>query len=312
MVKFFLAVVAKADSTYSMQGLTVGREKAIKKMVLYWSPSAEGRWPGIFYVGTSQGQLALAFGITLEDLDKIGKHQLWARQHQEIQGIIQKSLELRQQLAHLGQGTPDDFRQLVTCKIAAVNPIQSMDIIQTVKGQHGSPEVRFHCLYMYYYQNVSKSKLSVLFGKVPSTISGWITQYEEGGGAARQARTNMYLRLGPERRKWVVSQFHKKPVMHLSKAKSKYALRYPGSTISAASISIILKEAGLSWKVLERRAIQICNSDVIRFSNELMSFPWLLQSLLFLDEASFDNRDMLASKGWGKKGESLVYVGEFV
>ncbi|TPX68662.1 hypothetical protein CcCBS67573_g07104 [Chytriomyces confervae] len=197
-------------------------------------------------------------------------------------------------------------------EIAAANPIQSMDIIQTVKGQHGTPEVRFHCLYMYYYQNVSKAKLSVLFGKAPSTISGWITQYEEGGGAARQARTNMNLRHGPERREWVVSQFHKKPVMHLSEAKSNYVLRYPGSTISAASISIILKEAGLSWKVLERRAIQICNADVIRFSTELMSFPWLLQSLLFLDEVSFDNWDMLASKGWGKKGESLVYVGEFV
>ncbi|KAJ3245629.1 hypothetical protein HDU77_009294, partial [Chytriomyces hyalinus] len=78
--------------------------------------------------------------------------------------------------------------------------------------------------------------------KAPSTISGWITQYEEGGGAAWQARTKMYLCHGPERREWVVSQFHKKPVMHLSEAKSKYALCYPGSTISAASISIILKE----------------------------------------------------------------------
>ncbi|TPX50710.1 hypothetical protein CcCBS67573_g10073, partial [Chytriomyces confervae] len=187
-----------------------------------------------------------------------------------------------------------------------------MDIIQTVKGQHGSPEVRFHCLYMYYYQNVLKSKLLVLFGKAPSTISGWITQYEEGGGAAQQARTNIYLCHGPERCEWVVSQFHKKPVMHLSEAKLKYVLCYPGSTISAASISIILKEAGLSWKVLERHAIQICNSDVIPFSTELMSFPWLLQLLLFLDEVSFDNQDMLASKGWEKKGESLVYIGEFV
>ncbi|KAI8838058.1 hypothetical protein BJ741DRAFT_663846 [Chytriomyces cf. hyalinus JEL632] len=137
-------------------------------------------------------------------------------------------------------------------KVQWEDRIESMDILQTVKGQHATEEVRFHCLYMYYYQNVSKVKLSVLFGKAPSTISDWILQYEEGRGAVRKARVTAYVRHGPERRAWVVGQFQKRPVMHLSEAKSKYALRYPGSTISAASISIIVKEAGLSWKVLER------------------------------------------------------------
>ena len=39
------------------------------------------------------------------------------------------------------------------------------------------------------------------------------------------------------------------------------------------------------------RAIQICQEDIIRFSKELLSFPWLLQNLVFLDKVGFDNRD---------------------
>lgn len=74
---------------------------------------------------------------------------------------------------------------------------------------------------------------------------------------------------------------------------------------------IILHDAGLTWKVLERRALQINQDDILRFCKELMSFPWLIQNLVFLDEVSFDNRDMLRKKGFGFKGQKLFYRGEF-
>jgi hypothetical protein len=50
---------------------------------------------------------------------------------------------------------------------------------------------------------------------------------------------------------------------------------------------MILTEANLTWKVLERRAIQINEKDLLRFANELLSVPWIIQNLVFLDEVSF-------------------------
>ncbi|TPX67036.1 hypothetical protein CcCBS67573_g07622 [Chytriomyces confervae] len=150
-----------------------------------------------------------------------------------------------------------------------------------------------------------------MFGKVGSTITHWIQQYEEGGGTDRAQRETVYKKHGPERRQWLVDLYRKRPVLLLKEAKDLYALQFPGSTVSTSTISYILKEAGLTWKVLERRAIQISQADIVRFTEELMDLPWILENLVFLDEVSFDNRDMLATRGYGMRGEKLIYRGEF-
>lgn len=82
--------------------------------------------------------------------------------------------------------------------------------------------------------------------------------------------------------------------------------------ISTSSISTILSEAGLTWKVLERRAIQIQIEDVLRFCNELSSFSWFLENLVFLVEVGFDNKSMLRKKGYETKGQKLNYRSEFI
>ncbi len=73
----------------------------------------------------------------------------------------------------------------------------------------------------------------------------------------------------------------------------------------------IVRCAGLTWKVLERRAIQINMKEVLRFCNELRLYYWSLDSLVFLDEVGFDNRDMLRKRGFAIKGNRLVHRGEF-
>lgn len=78
------------------------------------------------------------------------------------------------------------------------------------------------------------------------------------------------------------------------------------------SISTILHEACLSYKVLERRAVQIQLTEIHRFCAELRSFPWLLENLVFLDEVSFDNKDILRKRGYAVKGQRLIYRGEYV
>lgn len=67
----------------------------------------------------------------------------------------------------------------------------------------------------------------------------------------------------------------------------------------------------MTWKVLERRAIQIQIDDVVRYACELMSIPWIIQMLVFLDEVSFDNNDMIRKHGFGIKGQRVLFRGEF-
>ncbi|KAJ3265000.1 Serine kinase [Chytriomyces hyalinus] len=185
-----------------------------------------------------------------------------------------------------------------------------MDILPTARHQQGSPEVRYHCLYMYYYQGfTNRAKLACMFEKVGSTITHWIQQYEEGGGTDWAQRETVYKKHGLERRQWLVNLYCKRLVLLLKEAKDLYALQFPGSTVSTSMILCILKEAGLTWKVLERRAIQISQADIVQFTEELMALPWILENLVFLDEVLFDNQDMLT--GYGMREEKLIYCSEF-
>ena len=123
-------------------------------------------------------------------------------------------------------------------------------------------------------------------------------------------------------REWLVRLYQRFPILYLDEAKEQFE-NFHGISISRSSISLVLRNANMSWKVLERRAIQLNVASVVRFARELTEFPWILDNLVFLDEVSFDNRDMLRKRGWydlgelisycnrGVKGKSVIYRGEF-
>ena len=97
----------------------------------------------------------------------------------------------------------------------------------------------------------------------------------------------------------------KEPTTYIHEAKEIFrALN--SMYISRSSIWVILKEAGMTYKVLERRAINICMADINRFALELLEFDWNASRLVFIDEAGFDNRDGLRTRGFGIKGKALV------
>ncbi|MCG3771450.1 MAG: hypothetical protein JW384_02636 [Nitrosomonadaceae bacterium] len=104
-------VCAKADSIHSLQGLTVGPEKGIKRLLIHWSSKAEGLWPGIFYVGTSRaqdsGDVAVAFDVTSELLSCIGKSKGWQELHDEVCRLELKAREFRELMKgrHVAEGT---------------------------------------------------------------------------------------------------------------------------------------------------------------------------------------------------------------
>ncbi|KAI3655583.1 hypothetical protein MP638_006148 [Amoeboaphelidium occidentale] len=164
---------------------------------------------------------------------------------------------------------------------------------------------------MYYFCSMSFIKLSAQFHKSPTTISEWVSNYEAGKGFTRKETDDVNAKFSTEMKEWVVSLYRRNPTLYLKEAKTEFIKIY-GISISKSSISLILKEAGMSWKCLERRAIQVCYADVARFTRELYSIAWMHCNLVFLDDVSFDNRCMLRRKGFGLKGSRLYYRGEYV
>ncbi|XP_062557203.1 uncharacterized protein LOC134222390 [Armigeres subalbatus] len=185
------------------------------------------------------------------------------------------------------------------------------DIREKVLNHHASRNTVYHCLYGYYYLGYSKARLAKIYAKHPSTITSWINSYERNECFDRKERAKVYLRFGTEERTWIVNTYRENPVLFLDEAKFKFTQRFQKS-ISTASISRILLSEGYTWKVLERRAVQLRQTEIYRFFIELNEFHWDIHNLLFLDEVSCDNRSMLRTKGYAPVGEKLVYRGEFV
>lgn len=183
-------------------------------------------------------------------------------------------------------------------------------ILQHVRHERASINTKYHCLYGHYFLGLSRVQLAKIYGKSRATISAWITQYQREGLLSTTKRATVFRKFGKDKRDWLVRLYQKRPVLYLSEARTLFANQF-GVSISASSICCILHAYGLSWKALERRAIQIRRSEVLRFTQELSSFMWDFSQLLFLDEVAFANLAMLRKRGYGVVGKSLIYRGEF-
>lgn len=101
-----------------------------------------------------------------------------------------------------------------------------------------------------------------------------------------------------------------KPTLYLDEARHKFQLHF-NETISASYICQILHKNNMSWKTLEKRAIQIRDSEIIKFFEQLNAIDWDYSNLVFLDKVAMDNQGLLRTKGYGIVGKKLYYRGEF-
>lgn len=183
-------------------------------------------------------------------------------------------------------------------------------IIHSVRHQQANPGTVYHALYGHFFLGVTKKNLSVIYGKSLSTIYSWIQKFESDGIYRRKKRVQVFKKFQAEMRFWLVDLYRKHPLLFLDEAKERFQSHF-NITISISSVCTILHEAGLTWKTVERRAIQIRMDEIVRFTQELLAIPWDIFNLVFLDEVSFDNRGMLRRKGYGVVGKKLIYRGEF-
>lgn len=190
-------------------------------------------------------------------------------------------------------------------------PKLSNNIISNVQLRRASVNTKYHCLYGYYFLGLSRARLSVIYRKSKTTISSWIHEYEENGLLTEAQRTRVFRKFNAEHRNWIVKLYLSNPVLFLDECCELF-LQHFNTTISAGSVCRILHAEGLTWKALERRAIQVREDQIFHFFSELSSIEWDLYHLVFLDEVSLDSRDMLRNRGYGVKGKKIIFRGEFV
>lgn len=183
-------------------------------------------------------------------------------------------------------------------------------ILENVRHRQATKNTKYYCLYNYYVLGIKRSHLAIIYCKSKTTISSWIAEYERSGAFGTGSRQATFPKFDHMKRKWITDLYEKLPTLYLDEAKQRFTSHF-GVPISVSSICKILHAHGLSWKVLERRAIQIRESEVVKYSRELCCFQWDHPQLVFLDEVSFDNRDMWRTRGYGLIGQKVVYKGEF-
>ncbi|KAG6614931.1 Serine/threonine-protein Kinase rio2 [Phytophthora cinnamomi] len=104
--------------------------------------------------------------------------------------------------------------------------------------------------------------------------------------------------------------YTRNPVAFLDEAKAAFEEKFT-RFISISTVWRALQQHGLTWKVLERRAMNIKINDIVHFTLELSTIKWCQMNIQFLDEVSFGNRGMLRSRDYCLKGKKLAFRGEF-
>lgn len=193
------------------------------------------------------------------------------------------------------------------------------EILANVNKKHASDQLKYYALYNYYFMGLCKTKVSNIFNKSITTITSWITRYEETGEVLRFLSTvkNMWKQssvdigsvTGPDRTRipskfddekyqWLLDLYRINPTLYLDEAKQKFQMHF-NETISASYICQILHQNNMSWKTLEKREIQIRDSEIVKFCEELSAIDWDYSNLVFLDEVVMDNQGLLRNKGYG-------------
>lgn len=180
--------------------------------------------------------------------------------------------------------------------------------IAKVKGQHAERNTMFNCLYDYYFLGIKKQRLSDMYSKPLSTINQWITRFEMMGTVERQAAELALRKVDEEERDWLIDLYVEDPMLHLRKAQALFDIEFK-KEISPSNVFLILHLAGLTYNVLEKRAIEFRSKDVQRFVKELSipGLPWCLENLVFLDEVSYHDYDILRKFAYAVDGQRVVH-----
>jgi transposase len=178
---------------------------------------------------------------------------------------------------------------------------------QVVFGQQASFEVKMHAVYCIQFLGFPIRTVAYLFGKGKSSVDRWNRRFVETGTVERKMSKEAMGKLGSTHKLWILKYvLFTDPLTYLHELKEKFH-RHFGFSVHESTLSRFLVSKGITKKVIERRAMQVRQKDVSRFTSEMNFIQPLQDQLLFLDEMSCDNRSMLRKKGWGLIGEKVLH-----
>ncbi|KAH9113118.1 hypothetical protein AeMF1_012642 [Aphanomyces euteiches] len=175
--------------------------------------------------------------------------------------------------------------------------------------QHAHPNTVYHCFYGYYHLGYSRRVLAHVYNKAERTISNWIRIYEQDG-TYRRVSSNSAKKFTQSQRTWIFDYYQEHPLAYLDEAQKAFQNTH-NIAISKTTVWQIVHDSGLTWKVLECRAMHIKERDISRFMDELGHIEWSHQNVVFLDEVSFDNRGMIRKRGYAVRGKTVAVRGDF-
>jgi transposase len=209
-------------------------------------------------------------------------------------------------------------RRLVASTTATTEQIQGLasaaesPVWFCVFATHATREVKLHAIYVVLFLGLNYRLVGLLFGKSKSTIGNWVKQYNEEGDLKR--RTYLY---GPTQKifepqaDWIENYVLKvNPLVYLHELKAEFLAHWKFS-ISLSTLARVLHQRKITKQVIERRALDIRFSDILRYEGELNSFYPLFEQIVFLDEMSTDNRSMLRKRGWFLQNKRPFFRGIF-
>ncbi|XP_037027831.1 uncharacterized protein LOC119068368 [Bradysia coprophila] len=184
------------------------------------------------------------------------------------------------------------------------------EILKNVNKKRATDEVKYYALYAYYFLGQSKTQVARTYNKSISSVTNWINYYEANDTLVRPSRVRIPSKFNEEKIQWLLDLYHENPILYLDEAKYEFHVRF-NISISTSHICNILHANNMSWKTLERRAVQIRDTDIVKFMAELNCIDWDYSNLVFLDEISIDNQGLMRTKGYGIIGQKLLYRGKF-
>lgn len=184
-------------------------------------------------------------------------------------------------------------------------------LLSAISGRHASNKVQQHALFTYFFfPGATQRFVAQVYGKSVATINAWKQRWETLLKAGRRAAdTSTFRKFTKDKREWIVSYYEKYPLTFLDEGCVAFADHWKES-ISITQLWRILEEAGYSWKEAERRAKHIRLADIARFATDLSFLNWCPSNVVFLDEVSFDSRDMVRTRGYAPKGQRLIIKGD--
>lgn len=182
---------------------------------------------------------------------------------------------------------------------------------QEVFRAQASVNTKFHAVHAYVFLGLTLVEVGHIFCKSTTTIANWVKKWHIEGNLDRLSAKNN-TKFTPIHREWIRRFVEHDPLCYLWEIKTGFQEHFVGVSISISTIyRILIHDLHLTKKTVERRALQIRFDDICRFNGEINAIRPLHHQLLFLDEMSLDNRDMLRKKGWFLRGSTPTFRGQF-